>query len=203
MSFMTPYARHVLVCTGQFCDPESRGMALSRKLQQLLGDLGDINNPQRIVVTMTPCLEVCMGGPIVVVYPDGIWYHQVDEAVLERIVEEHLRSNVPVADYVFHRLTPAEVGQNALSRPIIEAPSTPNAPVPNLPFTKTSLNQTINLVTPDDNFKNASTVANGNSSGSDEESEDKTTNKGRKNMDIFRFDTPQKIMKIRPESPLE
>ena len=54
-------------------------------------------------------LGVCYNGPLLVVYPDGIWYHHVDEALLERIIEEHLISGKPIEEYVFHRL-----GENPL-----------------------------------------------------------------------------------------
>jgi cob(I)alamin adenosyltransferase len=46
-----------------------------------------------------------MRGPILVVYPDGIWYHAVDEALIDRIVEEHLAGGQPVASHVFHTLS--------------------------------------------------------------------------------------------------
>ncbi len=54
-----------------------------------------------------PCLGVCYNGPLLVVYPEGIWYHSVDESLLRRIVDEHLRQNRPVEEFVFHRLLPA------------------------------------------------------------------------------------------------
>ena len=101
---MAPYARHVLVCTGRYCDPEGRGETLYERLPHLLGTLGRYDNPRRVKRGTTPCLGVCTGGPIVVVYPEGIWYHHVDEALLERIVEEHLKGGRPVEEYVFHRL---------------------------------------------------------------------------------------------------
>ena len=100
---MTPYARHVMFCTGEYCDPDSEASRLYRKLSSLLGDLADYTNPIRVKRGTTPCLGVCLGGPILVVYPDGIWYHGVDEALLIRIVEEHLKNNQPVEEAIFHR----------------------------------------------------------------------------------------------------
>lgn len=101
---MSPYHRHVFICTGRFCDPQGRAAALYRRLAQLLGELGLYDNPWRVKRGVTPCLGVCADGPLLVVYPDGIWYHHVDEVVLARIVEEHLFNGVPVEEYIFHRL---------------------------------------------------------------------------------------------------
>jgi (2Fe-2S) ferredoxin len=47
---------------------------------------------------------VCTEGPIVVVYPEGVWYSNVTPALLERIVVEHLRDGRVVEEAVFHRL---------------------------------------------------------------------------------------------------
>ena len=101
---MAPYARHVLLCAGRYCDPEGQAARIYRLMAEKLGDLGEYANPIRVKRGMTPCLGVCYGGPILVVYPDGIWYHHVDEAALERIVQEHLLGNRPVEELIFHRL---------------------------------------------------------------------------------------------------
>ena len=106
---MAPYGRHVLFCTGNFCDPDGEAEDLYQRFTQLLGDLGDYWNPQRVKRGTTTCLGVCTAGPIVVVYPEGIWYHHVDEALLERIVHEHLREGRPVEEFVFHRLNPSGI----------------------------------------------------------------------------------------------
>jgi len=101
---MSPYARHILICTGKYCDPQGEGECLYRMLPGLLGPLCRYENPQRAKRGTCPCLGVCQAGPIVVVYPEGIWYCRVTPAILRRIVDEHLGQGRPVEDYVFHRL---------------------------------------------------------------------------------------------------
>jgi cob(I)alamin adenosyltransferase len=119
---MHPFARHVLICTGSACDPQGRGGALLSKLGGLLGDLSKLRHPRRIKLTTVPCLGVCTGGPILAVYPDGVWYHHVDEALLARIVEEHLKSDQPVAEAIFYRtgdasLADCQHGEDAANLP--------------------------------------------------------------------------------------
>jgi (2Fe-2S) ferredoxin len=103
-AFMEPYRRHVLVCTGGFCSPDRRGRALYAELARLLEREGLLFGPTRVKRGETPCLGVCAGGPIVVVYPEGIWYSKITPELLERIVVEHLKGGRPVEEAVFHRL---------------------------------------------------------------------------------------------------
>jgi (2Fe-2S) ferredoxin len=100
---MDPYSRHVLVCTGGFCSPDRGGRALYALLARLLQRENLLFGPQRVKRGETPCLGVCAGGPIVVVYPDGVWYAGVTPALLERIVVEHLKGGRVVEEAVFHR----------------------------------------------------------------------------------------------------
>ena len=101
---MEPYSRHVLVCTGGFCSPNRGGRELYAQLPQLLEDAGLLFGPNRVKRGETPCLGVCAGGPIVVVYPDGVWYAGVTPELLHRIVTEHLKHGKVIEDAVFFRL---------------------------------------------------------------------------------------------------
>lgn len=100
---MEPYARHVLVCTGGFCSADRRGRALYSQLASLLQREDLLFGPTRVKRSEAPCLGVCAGGPIVAVYPDGIWYAGVTPELLERIVLEHLKGGKVVEEAVFHR----------------------------------------------------------------------------------------------------
>jgi (2Fe-2S) ferredoxin len=101
---MESYSRHVLICTGGFCSPSRQGRALYSQLASLLQREDLLFGPTRVKRSEAPCLGVCSGGPIVVVYPEGIWYHGVTPHLLERIVMEHLKEGRVIEEAVFHRL---------------------------------------------------------------------------------------------------
>jgi len=101
---MDAYSRHIIICTGGYCSPGNKGRDLYALLASLLEREGLLFGPGRVKRGETPCLGVCESGPVAVVYPDGVWYANVDPQLLERIVKEHLKNGRVVEEAVFHRL---------------------------------------------------------------------------------------------------
>lgn len=100
--------RHILICADPskpICCSQAEGIVswdyLKRRLQELKLDVPQIDRPSCVFRTKANCLRVCTQGPILVVYPDGVWYRATTPEVIERIIQEHLLNNQIVQEYVF------------------------------------------------------------------------------------------------------
>ena len=87
--------KHVAVCTNQTCAADGAPSVLERLRQEARdSDACDVR------ITRSSCLGRCGEGPMVAVYPDGVWYGGVDQADAERIVSSHLDRDRIVSDIV-------------------------------------------------------------------------------------------------------
>jgi len=93
--------RHLLLCAGPDCVETPRGDAAWGYLKKRLAELRLNQAPTYLFRTRCHCLRICTQGPIVVVQPDGVWYHSADPPVIERILQEHILNGCVVKEYAF------------------------------------------------------------------------------------------------------
>lgn len=100
---MSAYKRHLLVCTGPRCTQNGESQALFDQLGEKFKAAGIDKGDLRVKRTRTHCFATCKSGPIMCVQPDGVWYYNVNEKNLQRIIDEHLVGGRPVEDLIYHR----------------------------------------------------------------------------------------------------
>jgi (2Fe-2S) ferredoxin len=67
-------------------------------IQSFMQEIEDRELSGDVVISNTGCFGICDKGPVVVVYPEGVWYGNVSEDDVERIFEEHFEGGTPVKD---------------------------------------------------------------------------------------------------------
>lgn len=93
------YQKHLFICTNQreatakkSCGTE-HGEALVARFKELIKEK---NLQIDIRAQKTACLDACLQGPSMVVYPEAVWYGNVALTDVEEIFEQHLVNNQPV-----------------------------------------------------------------------------------------------------------
>ena len=96
---MEPFRFHIFVCTqekpeGVTCCPASGSLSVLQSLHRELGVQGLSSDVQ---VSSCGCLGLCDDGPIMITYPEGVWYRKVKAEDVPEIVSSHLRSGKVVS----------------------------------------------------------------------------------------------------------
>lgn len=99
-------SHHLLLCAtptkAKCCDPLEGARswdALKRLVQE--HDLENPERPQGIVLrSKVDCLRICDKGPILLIWPDGIWYGGVTPERLDMILREHVIGGRPCRPWI-------------------------------------------------------------------------------------------------------
>jgi (2Fe-2S) ferredoxin len=111
MSPVPYYQRHIFFCLNdrdkgeKSCahDGAREGFDHCKSRAKKAGLLG----PGKVRVNKSGCLDRCAGGPVAVVYPEGVWYTYVDKDDIDEIVDSHLQDGRDVEP----QLLPPDVGR--------------------------------------------------------------------------------------------
>ena len=93
---MSFFDKHVFFCTNQRGDGgdccNNHGAQKARDyVKNKVKELGISNRHNNIRINSAGCMDRCDVGPVIVVYPEGVWYTYRDERDLDEIIAEHLQ----------------------------------------------------------------------------------------------------------------
>lgn len=88
------YQKHVFICMnqrddGRPCCMDRGAQFVQKHAKRRLKEL-DLNGHGKIRINQAGCLDRCEEGPVLVVYPEGIWYTYVDTEDIDEIIDTHL-----------------------------------------------------------------------------------------------------------------
>jgi (2Fe-2S) ferredoxin len=88
------YRHHVFFCInrredGRRCCAASGSQEMRDYAKQRIKELG-LNGKGRVRINNSGCLDRCEEGPVMVVYPEAVWYTYVDKEDVDEIIDRHL-----------------------------------------------------------------------------------------------------------------
>ena len=91
---------HVFVCTSSRINGQQKGYCYSKDsvgvVQAFMEEIDSRELSGEVMVTNTGCFGICNSGPVVVVYPEGVWYKEVTVEDVAEIVESHFENGMKV-----------------------------------------------------------------------------------------------------------
>ena len=94
------YNIHVFCCSNRREPGDARGSCAAKGSEALCAYMKERARRlgvARLRINLSGCLDRCELGPVMVIYPEGIWYGYDSEADIDEILERHLRDGARVA----------------------------------------------------------------------------------------------------------
>ena len=91
---MSFYTHHVFMCLNKREAPENccachNSEAMQEYAKKRVKELG-LHGAGKVRINKAGCMDRCEDGPVMVVYPEEVWYTYVDEHDIDEIIDEHL-----------------------------------------------------------------------------------------------------------------
>ncbi|HEV8501946.1 MAG TPA: (2Fe-2S) ferredoxin domain-containing protein [Casimicrobiaceae bacterium] len=88
------YHRHVFFCCNkreapERCCADSGAVEMQKYAKGRIKELR-LAGKGRVRINKAGCLDRCDEGPILVVYPDDVWYTYVDQSDIDEIIDRHV-----------------------------------------------------------------------------------------------------------------
>lgn len=101
---MREYRLHIFVCLGKRCSSKGSEDILDALKDRIKAD----GLRSEVLISRSGCMKACKEteiegeySPVVVVYPEGVWYRNVTVADVDEIVEGHIKSR-GIVDRLLH-----------------------------------------------------------------------------------------------------
>ena len=94
------YQHHVFFCLNQRAEGEEccqgKGAEAAFDYMKARAKKLGLTGEGKSRINRAGCLDRCQLGPLMVVYPQAVWYTFVDNADIDEIIDSHLMNNVVV-----------------------------------------------------------------------------------------------------------
>ena len=91
------FEKHVFCCINKRSGSNPKGCCSSKNSEKLQTELKikikDLKLNKKIRINKSGCLDRCESGPVMVIYPEGVWYSFKNSEDIDEILNSHLLNN--------------------------------------------------------------------------------------------------------------
>lgn len=100
------FHKHIFICVNERAGGERRSCGEQHGMELVAAFKNSLKQrslPIRVRAQKAGCLDICNFGPTLVIYPEGVFYVNVQLSDVEEIIEEHIVNNRPVERLLLQR----------------------------------------------------------------------------------------------------